>query len=125
MTPANLAPVTIVVPPAVPTVSGMTVTRSGDQLTVVIHGFSNTREVVNAKFHFTAAAGATLGTTDLTLPADTTFNTDWFDTNASDAYGSTFTYTQIFNTSDGAANIGSVDATLTNTIGASTTLTAQ
>lgn len=125
VTPANLAPVTIEVPPAAPTISGMTITRSGDQLTVVIHGFSNTREVVSAAFHFTAATGATLGTTDLTLPADAIFNTDWFDTDPSDAYGSTFTYTQIFNTSDGAANIGSVNATLTNTIGASATATAQ
>ena len=125
VTPANLAPVTIVVPPAAPTVSGMTVTRSGDQLTVVIHGFSNTREIVNAMFHFTAATGASIGTPDLTLPADTIFNTNWFDTDASDAYGSTFTYTQIFNTSDGAANIGSVDAVLTNSVGASASTTAK
>ena len=125
VTPTDLPPVMIIVPPAVPSVSGMTVTRSGNQLTVVIHGFSNTREVVNAKFHFTAADGATIGTPDLTLPADTIFNTDWFDTDPSDAYGSTFTYTQIFNTSDGAANIGTVDATLTNTVGPSTTMTAK
>ena len=125
VTPANLLPVTIVVPTAIPTVSSMTVTRSGNQLTVVMHGFSNTREVVSAQFHFTAAPGATLGTQDLTLPADAIFNTDWYETDASDAYGSTFTYTQIFNTSDTAANVGSVDATLTNTVGASTTMTAQ
>lgn len=125
VTPATLAPAVIVVPPAAPTVTGMTVTRSGDQLTVVMHGFSNTREVVNAKFHFTAAPGATLATTDLTLPADTIFNTDYYQMATSEAYGSTFTYTQIFNTSDGAANIGSVDATLTNTHGVSTPMTAQ
>lgn len=125
VTPTGLAPVTIVVPPAAPSVSGMTVTRGADQLTVVMHGFSNTREVVNAKFHFTAAPGATLATTDLTLPADTIFNVQWFDTAPSDAYGSTFTYTQIFNTSDAAATIGSVDATLTNTVGASTSITAK
>ena len=125
VTPTGLAPVTIVVPPAVPSVSGMTLTRSGDQMTVVIHGFSNTREVVNAMFHFTAAPGASIGTPDLTLPADTIFNTEWFDTDASDTYGSTFTYTQIFNTSDGAANIGSVDAVLTNSVGASTSTTAK
>ncbi len=125
VTPANLPPVIIVVPTTVPTVSGMTITRSGNQLTVVMHGFSNTREVVNAQFHFTAAPGATLGTEDLTLPADTIFNSDWFDTDASDAYGSTFTYTQIFNTSGTAEDIGSVDTTLTNTVGASTTTTAK
>jgi hypothetical protein len=90
-----------------------------------MHGFSNTREVGVATFHFTAAPGATIGTPDLTLPVTPIFNTGWFDTTESDAYGSTFTYTQIFNTSDGAANIGSVEATLTNSIGVSTSLTAQ
>jgi len=125
VTPADLAPATIVVPAAAPTVSGMTITRGGDQLTVVLHGFSNTREVVSAQFHFTAAPGAAIGTPDLTLPADTIFNADWFNTEESQAYGSTFTYTQIFNTSDGAANIGSVDATLTNSIGVSASITAK
>lgn len=125
VTPSNLAPATIVIPLAPPSVSGMTVSRSGNQLTVVMHGFSNTREVVSAKFHFTAALGATLGTEDLTLPVDTIFNTDWFNTDPSFAYGSTFTYTQIFDISDTAANIGSVDATLTNTVGTSTSSTAK
>ena len=125
VTPDGLAPVTIVVPTAVPTVSGMTVSRSGNQLTVVMHGFSNTREVASAQFHFTAAAGADIGTPDLTLTTDTIFNTNWFNTDASDAYGSTFTYTQIFNISDDATTVGSVEATLTNSVGASTMITAQ
>jgi hypothetical protein len=125
ITPASLTPAVIVVPAAVPTISGVTVTRSGDQLTVVMHGFSNTREMVSAQFHFTAAAGATLETTDLTITADTIFNTNWFQTTASDQYGSTFTYTQIFNTSDAATTVGSVEVTLTNTVGASAMMTTQ
>jgi hypothetical protein len=125
VTPPNLLPAVIQVPAAVPALSGMTLARTGSQLTIVMHGFSNTREVVNAKFHFTAAPGAALGTTDLTLPADTIFNANWFDTTPSEAYGSTFTYTQIFNTSDDASSIGSVDATLTNSIGVSTSITAK
>jgi hypothetical protein len=125
VTPANLAPATIVVPPSAPIITSMTLTRAANQLTVVIHGFSNTREVVSAKFHFTAAPGAEVATTDLTLPADAIFNTDWFDGKESEAYGSTFTYTQVFNLSDTNATIGSVDATLTNTIGVSAPMTAQ
>lgn len=125
VTPTNLQPAVIVVPPAAPEISSSTLTRSGKQLTVVIHGFSNTREVTNAKFHFTPATGATLGTTDLTVPGDTIFNTKWFQTTDSDQYGSTFTYTQIFNTSDDAMTIGSVDVTLSNSVGASDMKTAQ
>jgi hypothetical protein len=125
ITPATLVPAVITVPPIAPTITGVTLTRSGNELTAVIHGFSNTREMVNAKFHFTAATGASLSTTDLTIPTDTIFNTNWFLTDTSDQYGSTFTYTQIFNTSDAATDIGTVDVTLTNTVGASSTQTAQ
>ena len=125
ITPTTLQPAVIVVPPASPTITSATITRSGTQLTVVMHGFSNTREMVNAKFHFTPAAGASLDTTDLTIAGDTIFNTSWFQTTTSDQYGSTFTYTQIFNTSNDAATIGSVDVTLTNTVGASDKKTTQ
>jgi len=125
VTPSTLQPAVIVVPPTIPTISSVSTTRSGNQLTVVMHGFSNTREMVNAKFHFTPAAGASLDTADLTIVGDTIFNANWFQTTASDQYGSTFTYTQIFNTSDDATTIGSVDVTLTNTVGASAMKTAQ
>jgi hypothetical protein len=125
VTPANLAPATIVVPPSAPIITSMTLTRNATQLTVVMHGFSNTREVATAQFHFTAATGAQLGTTDLTLPADLIFNTNWFDTTESDAYGSTFTYTQVFNLSDSATTVGSVSATLTNGVGISNSVSAQ
>jgi Bacterial Ig-like domain (group 3) len=125
VTPTTLEPGVIVVPAAVPAISTVTATRSGNQLTVVVHGFSNTREMVNAKFHFTPAAGASLDTTDLTVTSDLIFNTNWFQTKTSDQYGSTFTYTQIFNTSDDATTVGSVDVTLTNTIGASDMKTTQ
>jgi hypothetical protein len=118
VTPAALVPLTIVVPAVVPVISGTTVTRSGDTLTVVIHGFSNTREVSQAVFDFTAATGDTLGTPTLTIPATTIFST-WFSDPTSDQYGSTFTYTQIFDTSGDATTVGPVKVTLTNSVGVS------
>ncbi|RXH55864.1 EF hand domain/PKD domain protein [Granulicella sibirica] len=124
VTPANLAPVTIVVPKAIPTVSTTTLTRNGTQLSVAIHGFSNTREVTTATFHFTAAAGAAINTPDVTAPVGPLFTT-WFDSTTSVAYGSTFTYTQVFDVSDDAANVGTVEVTLTNSVGVSTSQTAQ
>lgn len=124
VTPASLQPVVIVVPAAIPSVTSTSITRSGDQLTVVMDGFSNTREVTQATFHFIAAPGDQVNTPDITLPVGTIF-ASWFSTPPSDPYGSTFSYTQIFNVSGGATNVGSVQITLTNTVGVSTSQTAQ
>jgi hypothetical protein len=126
VTPTTLVPVVITVSPAAPTITGMTVSRSGNQLTAVIHGFSNTRQMNTATFHFTASSTATapLSTTDLTVPADTIFTT-WYSATPSDQYGSSFTYTQVFTVSDMATDIGTVKATLTNSVGASNSMSAQ
>ena len=123
VTPAGLAPLIIVVPPVVPVISGTTITASGNMLTVVVHGFSNTREVSQAVFDFTAATGDTLATSMLTVPATTIFST-WYTDATSDAYGSTFTYTQVFNTSSDASTVGSVKVTLTNSVGTSVVSTS-
>ncbi len=124
VTPANLQPVVIVIPPAVPMVSTTTVTRNGSQLSVAIHGFSNTREVTQATFHFVGIGGAQIDTPDIVAPIGPLF-TGWFGSTTSAQYGSTFTYTQVFNVSDNAANIGTVQVTLTNSVGVSVSQTAQ
>ena len=124
VTPASLQPVVIVVPATIPTITSASIKRSGDQLTVVVVGFSNTREVDQATFQFIAAPGAQINTPDIALPVGPIF-ADWYSTAPSDPYGSTFSYTQIFNVSDGAANVGSVQVTLTNSVGVSTSQTAQ
>jgi len=118
VTPAGLAPLVIVVPAVVPVISGTTITASGTTLTVVVHGFSNTREVSSAVFDFTAATGDTLATPMVTIPATTLFGT-WFGSTDSVAYGSTFTYTQVFTTSGTASTVGAVKVTMTNSVGVS------
>ncbi len=123
VTPVSLTPLVIVVPPAVPAITVATLAKSGKQLTVTITGFSNTLDIVKADFHFTPISGASLGTTDLSADVATVFAT-YFNANAS-LYGSTFIYTQVFNVSDDAANIASVQVKLTNSVGASTVQTAQ
>jgi hypothetical protein len=124
VTPTPQPVVTITIPRAVPTLSTTAITRAPGQISVAIHGFSNTRDVTDATFHFTAAPGATISTPDITAPVTSLFTT-WFASAASDPYGSTFTYTQVFTVSDDPANIGSVTVTLTNSVGTSTTQTAQ
>ncbi len=124
VTPAGLAPLVIVVPGTAPVVSTVFLTRNAGTLSVAIHGFSNTREVKTATFHFVAASGATVATPDLTAPVGTVF-AGWFSSAQSPAFGSTFTYTQVFNVSDDAKNIGSVQVTLTNAVGTSSIQSAQ
>jgi len=125
VTPAALTPINIVVPAAIPSATATTLTRNGNQLTVTIDGFSNTREIVQANFHFVAAPGATLSTTDFTAPVGAEFAT-WFASTGGLQLGSSFLYTQNFTVNDGdASKIASVQVTLTNTVGMSAAETAQ
>jgi len=123
--PAGLQPVVIQVPDAAPVVKSVSMTQSPGQLTVSIQGFSNTRELTQASFVFTAAPGSpNINAPDVTADVDTLF-TNWFSSADSIQYGSTFTYTQSFYITGNAANIASVQVTLTNSVGPSTPQTAQ
>jgi Bacterial Ig-like domain (group 3)/FG-GAP-like repeat len=124
VTPAALTPINIIVPPAIPSETATTLTRNGNQLTVSVDGFSNTREIIQANFHFVAAPGATLSTTDFTAPVTAEFAT-WF-AGGGLQLGSSFLYTQNFTVNDGdAGKIASVQVTLTNSVGISAVETAQ
>jgi len=124
VTPPNLAPIAIIVPKVAPTVSAVTFSTSGDTLTVVVTGYSSTREIQSATFSFTPAMGASLAEKSITVPASTLFGT-WYTTPESAQYGSSFTYTQLFTLSGPATAVGGVGVTLTNTIGTSTEVTSQ
>jgi Bacterial Ig-like domain (group 3)/FG-GAP-like repeat len=123
--PAGLQPVVIQVPDVVPVVKTISMTQNAGQLTVAIQGFSNTRELTQASFVFTAAPGnPQISNPDVTVDVGKSF-ANWFSSGDSIQYGSTFTYTQIFSISGGAASIESVQVTLTNSVGPSTPQTAQ
>jgi hypothetical protein len=124
VTPANVVPVEITIPPAVPMITTAALTRSGTTLVVAVHGFSNTREVSTARFHFTAAPGNSVSTPDITLPATTIF-ADYFTSSVSAPYGSTFVYTQDFTLNDDASSIQNVTVTLVNSVGDSVQVTTQ
>jgi hypothetical protein len=124
VTPASVQPITIVVAPAVPSETSITLTRSGKSLTIAIHGFSNTRELTQATFHFNPTPGNLINNPDIVIQAATLFN-GWYSQVASNPYGSTFTYTQPFTLSNDADTVGSVTVTLTNSVGVSTTGTVQ
>jgi hypothetical protein len=116
VTPATITPVVIAIPPSIPNLISPTLTRSGQTLTVSLTGFSNTREVSKAIFHFTPVAGGTLNNPDVTVDVTASFAA-WFANAASDAYGSQFTYTQPFTLDVDASVVQSVTVTLVNTAG--------
>jgi hypothetical protein len=124
ITPASLTPVAVVVPAAAPVINSVTLDRSGDTITVAILGLSSTRDMTQATFNFTAAPGASLATNQLTVDLTTAFS-GWYQSAPSDAYGTTFLYTQPFTLSSDATDVGSVTVTLTNSQGASQPGNAQ
>jgi len=124
VTPSSLAPVTIELPPSPPVISSVVLTRNADTLQVAIIGYSNTRELTQAEFQFTAAPGSTLQTPDVTVSESELFSS-WFQNAASDALGSAFLYTEPFTINGSSSDIGSLTVTLTNSVGTSAAATAQ
>ncbi len=114
----------ITIPAAVPTLMSAKTTESGQTLTVAVVGFSNTREVTKAVFHFTPVAGSSIEDPDVTVDVTTVF-AGWYGSTASDAYGSAFTFTQPFTLDSDVSVIAGVTVTLTNSVGVSVVLAAQ
>ncbi len=83
-----------------------------------VTGYSSTREVSQATFRLVAAAGASLQTTDLTVPVDSIF-TRWYQDAASRTFGSQFQFTQSFTVQGEAGAVASVSVVLTNAVGRS------
>jgi hypothetical protein len=123
VTPANVAPVVVNIAELAPQISTAKMASTTSALTVTVTGFSNTREVKSAIFHFTPTAGNTISNPDLTIDVTSIFTT-WFSNPTSDNYGSTFTYTQPFNLNEDSTTIQGVTVTLVNAVGNSVVTTA-
>jgi len=124
ITPSSLTPVVIGIPPAVPVINSVTLARGTNSIQVIIAGYSDTRDILQAEFQFAAAPGRTLQTTDLIIPASQLFS-GWFRSSGSAAAGSAFLYTQPFSLDSDSGAIAFVTVTLTNAQGASAAVTAQ
>lgn len=124
ITPSGLAPAVVTVPAGPPVINSVTLTRNGRQMTVAILGLSSTRDMTQASFQFTPAAGHSLTTTQFTVPLSTEFS-GWYSTSDSANYGTMFLYTQPFTLDSDASSVGNVTVTLTNSQGQSQPGTAQ
>jgi hypothetical protein len=105
-----------------PVITAATASTASGTLTFTIQGFATTRQITQAKFHFTPAAGTQQTTSDFTVDVSSAF-TQWYQSAASKAVGSMFSYTQPF-TVQGTLN-GSATVTLVNDKGSSSTVTVQ
>ena len=125
VTPPGLAPITLVIAPGVPVITSVTFSNNSQgQVTVVISGFSNTRDMNQAEFIFTGTGASSLreGKVDVSVPG--MFST-WYGSSDSDQYGSEFTYTQNFQLSKPDQGITGVAVTLANSVGTSGSVNSQ
>jgi hypothetical protein len=123
VTPSGVAPQRIQVSRGAPVISSVTCSRSATGFTVVIDGYTNTREATQATFDFTAASGQSLGTSELQVSTTSLF-TGWFGSSAASTAGGLFRYTQPF-TVNGSSTVSNVTVKLGNSVGASAAASCQ
>lgn len=121
ITPTPAPTVTIRVPRAAPTITGVTVARNGSGFTVTVTGFSTTREVSQGNFVFN---GTNLQSSSFTVDVKAAF-TQWFGSSASAAFGGQFVLSVPFTVQGSATAITSVSVTLTNSVGVSGSVSAS
>ncbi len=125
VTPAGLAPTVLVIAPSAPVITSVSFTNSSAGLiTVVINGFSNTREVTDGNFVFTGSGAGSLGKSTVSVSVTGLFS-PWYSSSASDTFGSEFTYTQNFQLSSPDSGITGVSVTLSNSVGTSGSVNSQ
>ena len=125
VTPPGLAPITLVIAPGAPVITSVTFSNNSQgQVTVVISGFSNPRDMNQAEFVFTGtgASGLRAAKADVSVPG---MFSSWYGLSDSDQYGSEFTYTQDFQLSKPDQGITGVAVTLTNSVGTSGSVNSQ
>ena len=120
VTPSPVPSRSIRVNRAAPVITSAKLTRSGAGLSVVITGYTTSREITQAVFRFRAASGSTLPQSDVNVPVEELF-TRWYQDTNSTRFGSQFLFTQPFTVQGGDASVVTpVEVTLTNRIGSTT-----
>ena len=125
VTPPGLAPITLVIAPAAPVITSVTFSNNSQgQVTVIVSGFSNTRDVDQAEFVFTGTGTHNLRSSKVDVSVTGLF-APWYSSSASDQYGSEFTYTQNFQLSKPDQSLTGVSVTLANSVGTSGSVNSQ
>ena len=122
---ASAAVQTFTTNPTPPFISNVSFTTAPGAVTVVVTGFSSTRDMASATFNFAPSSNATINETNnmsnpiLSISVSPPFQT-WFNSTTSYATGSGFTLTVPFSVTGNSADIVAVTVTLINSKGAST-----
>jgi hypothetical protein len=119
------APTVIAIPKTSPVITKVTFSNAGGGLTVTVTGYSTTRDMVSGNFTFSPASGSTLAQSEVTVQLGSAFTT-WYQSAASSVgmYGTEFLLTMPFTVSGNAADVTSVNLTLTNSFGTSSAASA-
>jgi hypothetical protein len=118
ITPSPTPTKTITIDPAVPVITSVTLQQVTGGVSVVVSGYSNTREVSSGSFTFTVSGGNTLSQAQFTVALTSAYAT-WFNNSASNATGGQFKLTVPFNVTGSATAVTKVTVTLTNKQGPS------
>jgi hypothetical protein len=124
VTPPSVTPQRIQIGRAAPSIASMTCARNGAGFTVVVDGYTNTREATQATFDFTGASGASLGTAELVVTAGPLFSA-WFGSTGSAASGGLFRYTQPFTVQGSPTTVAALTLKLGNSAGTSASSSCQ
>jgi large repetitive protein len=126
ITPSNLTPQTISVAAAPPVIQSVNLTPGSSGASVSVIGYSSTREVISGVFTFAPATGSTLSQSAITVQLGSAYTT-WYQSTASEGYGSLFQLTVPFTVSGSGSgfDVVAVTVTLTNTKGASAAVSTQ
>ncbi|MEK7403585.1 MAG: putative Ig domain-containing protein, partial [Acidobacteriota bacterium] len=107
-----------------PVIRGVRLVRSAAGFEVQVTAFATTRELTGAVYRFTAAPGADLRTTEVTVSlADA--SREWYQGSFSASFGSLFTLVQPFTVQGDVNAFSSVSVVLTNREGDSQAVSAQ
>jgi hypothetical protein len=126
VTPSPEPTRTVMVAGGPPTITRVTVESvTGSGFTVVVQGFSPTREITQAVFNFTGRNGIQVQPASVTPGGIADAFRNWYQSEASAAFGSMFTLTVPFTITGETNAIASVGATVSNAQGASTAVSAN
>jgi hypothetical protein len=124
VTPAAPPTATTTIAATAPVINSVTVTTTSTGLQVTVVGTSTTLSMNTATFQFTPAAGATLQTSSVNINVSSLFAA-WYASSASLATGSQFSLEVPFTITGNISSIASVSVTLTNSVGASNSVSAN
>lgn len=116
---------TILIRRAVPTISAVRLTRTAGAVEVRVEGFTNTRQLTEARITFTFANNVDVtGSTTATVNVSSAIQA-WFANSASIPFGGQFGLTLPFNVTGDPSNVTGVSVVVTNGEGASNSVSAQ